>query len=103
MVQFFHIYFTDKLYEITYELYVERIVQFQTFLDNPLSDNIIANYSTPTNSHETHHNNNIIVEQTERLPRIELHKFNGDYNNWESFRDFFQSLLLNKANISNIT
>lgn len=37
-----------------------------------------------------------------KLPKLELSKFNGEFNQWQSFIDLFNSLIHNRQSISNI-
>ncbi|XP_018394546.1 PREDICTED: uncharacterized protein LOC108773284, partial [Cyphomyrmex costatus] len=42
-------------------------------------------------------------EKTLTLPRINLPKFSGDLREWETFRDQFRSMIIDHAELSNVT
>lgn len=43
------------------------------------------------------------VEDYERLSRLDLPKFGGEFTKWEGFRDMFQSFIANKPNIYSVS
>ena len=57
--------------------------------------------------HEQTSQNNETVSRTledlERLPRLDLPDFSGDFKEWESFRDVFYSTMISKPRIPNVT
>jgi hypothetical protein len=48
-------------------------------------------------------NNAINVGQSVRLPKIDIPKFNGQYDNWLEFRDTFSALIHNNTSVAEIT
>ncbi|KYN00534.1 hypothetical protein ALC62_08692, partial [Cyphomyrmex costatus] len=43
------------------------------------------------------------LKRTLTLPRIDLPKFSGDLREWETFRDQFRSMIIDHAELSNVT
>ena len=91
-------YFSDKVFDQVDEQHLVNLTLFQTYLDSHTSSEDRAREQT---------SNNIVVHQQsenlERLPRLDLPDFNGDFREWESFRDVFYSSVVSKPNIPNIT
>ena len=91
-------YFTDKVFDQLDEQHLVNLTLFQTYLDSHTSSEDRDREQTQSN---------IIVHQQsedlERLPRLDLPDFSGDYREWESFRDIFHSSVVSKPKIPNIT
>ncbi|XP_044760854.1 uncharacterized protein LOC123318300 [Coccinella septempunctata] len=84
-------YILDKVFEETEEIYLDIKAEFKTFLDSLMKQNTIPGVAQG------------VSEDFERLPRISIPKFKGDFCQWESFRDLFTSLVIEKPNNSNVT
>ena len=89
-----HSYFLDKTYDEVDEQHLVNLSLFQTYLDSHAhSDDHTQNPQTIS------HN----PEDLERLPRLDLPDFSEDFKDWESFRDVFNSTVVSKPRIPNIT
>lgn len=62
----------------------------QKIKENTVSDNNVA--------HSSIHN---VLQESVKLPTIQLPKFNGSYDHWMEFRDIFNSLIHSNGQISN--
>ena len=96
-------YFKDNIFDSIEQTYLTLLGQVQSFIDShpPPPAHVVLD-STIENSGSLHLRQPF-TEDTERLPRINLPEFNGDYKNWESFRDIFTTSVINRANIANVT
>ncbi|XP_067209400.1 uncharacterized protein [Linepithema humile] len=92
-----HIYFSDNLFTTTRKNYITNCGRLQSLLE---SDQIIGKESTPSQSSCTTSSNPIVVSYQARLPRIDIPKFNGTPSDWLSFKDLFQSLVLNHPTLT---
>ena len=90
----------DNLFSKTETDYLNSMGKFQSFIDSH-STRVVSN--TDQASRNNSNRLGFFQNDTERLPKINLTKFNGDFNRWESFRDLFMSMVVNKANMSNVT
>ena len=82
-------YFTSKIFDTLFEKYLQELRLFQDYSD--------AHTPAPNNQLKTVH------DDFERLPRLDLPDFSGNYKEWESFRDIFRSTVVDKPNIPDIT
>ena len=91
-------YFTKDFFGQVEPLYLDKLGEFQIFFDfvvvNPQPQN------TPLSEVSNSNSNTIVREEPERLPRISIPTFSGQYENWKSFKDLFMSLVVNKTNVS---
>ncbi|XP_029167422.1 uncharacterized protein LOC114937913 [Nylanderia fulva] len=85
-------YFVDKVYEQCDEKFVEAQGTMLTILD---SFEPPAQQNTADNSM-----NSSSASHSRRLPRIDLSKFNGDYSQWDHFRDLFSSMINANTDLS---
>lgn len=85
-------YLKENEFDTVEELYLERRSEFQTFFDS------FQNPNAPVVKTD-----NVKFDDSEKLPPISLPKFKGAFHEWESFRDLFTTLVVNKTNISNVT
>ena len=95
-------YFKELIFENAYQVYLELLGNFQYYLDtHPLPVQAIRLDTTNLHIEQSDHAH--ALNDAERLPRINLSDFDGNYRNWESFRDIFTNLVVNKTNVSNAT
>ena len=98
-------YFTLKLFDTYYEKYLQDLSLFHDYLD--------AHTPAPNNQlnstfHDNSNNKNQTILKTvhddfERIPRLELPDFGGNFKEWESFRDIFRSTVVDKPGVPDIT
>ena len=94
-----HNYFEKDFFDQVEQLYLEKLGEFQTFLDS-----IVVNPQTQsTPLHEISNSTAVVREEPERLPKIAIPTFSGQYKDWKSFNDLFMFLVVNKPNVSNVT
>ena len=91
-------YFKDNIFDKLDEQHLVNPTLFQTYLHTNPSSEDHARDRNP---------NNIILHQTsedlELLPRLDLPDFNGEFKEWEAFRDVFYSSVVSKPKIPNVT
>ena len=92
-------YFKDGLFDDTESVYLKNLGLFQLYLDS--HPHISLNSTAIDNNLLNFRNTN--NEDSERLPRINLPEFSGEYKDWESFRDVFQSSVIDKHNVPDVT
>ncbi|XP_029169628.1 uncharacterized protein LOC114939494 [Nylanderia fulva] len=91
-------YFSENLYSMTHESYLEAVERMSIILDSvqktlprtPSSQSLSQASSFPT------------FYRHARLPRIDLPKFNGIPSEWLSFKDLFTSLVLNNPTLGSV-
>ena len=100
-------YFKEELFEATEETYIQVSSLFQKYLDEhpPPPAHVLLD---STHFNETLHNINDNNNNTgnsydcERLPRIALPEFDGEFKNWEAFRDVFVTAVVNREKLSDV-
>ena len=93
-------YFTDNVFATTEETYLSLLSKFQLYIDTHTVNNSLQESSR---NFRNHFPGQFVNDDTDRLPRINLPEFDGNFRNWESFRDIFTTTVINKVNISNVT
>ncbi|XP_029167976.1 uncharacterized protein LOC114938272 [Nylanderia fulva] len=85
-------YIVDKIYEQCEEKFAEAQGTMLTILDSfaPPQQNTSAEISMNSSS----------ASHSRRLPRIDLPKFNGEYSQWNHFRDLFASMINANTDLS---
>ena len=87
-------YFKDDHFSSVEEMYIMNMCRFQAFLDeNTTNENNDRPLPRPQ----------IVTLDNERLLPLQIPHFSGEYTAWESFRDIFQSSVINKKNYSNVS
>ena len=100
-----HIYFTDNIFGKTEEKYLKSLSDFQLYLDShqcPPVHSMLESSLLPQHNMRLLRNTGV-SDETERLPRISLPEFDSDFKKWESFRDIFSTLVVDRVNLPNVT
>ena len=96
-------YFIDFVFDISEETYIQISSQFQKYLDDhpppPAHVLIDSTHLNDTVHYNSSGNDNY---DCERLPRISLPEFDGNFNNWEAFRDIFVTTVVNIPRLSDV-
>jgi len=93
-----HSYFSENLFSITYELYLEAVEKITSFLNH----NSESTNELPTIQSSSQDSNIPVFFHHVRLPRIDIPKFNGSPSDWLSFKDLFSSLILANPTLSSV-
>ncbi|XP_073949064.1 uncharacterized protein [Choristoneura fumiferana] len=89
-------YFVEDYYGKCEEKYLDLKTILQDLLDFNTPSPVLNNMSI--NSSSTDVGNKVDV----RLPRIELPRFSGSYEEWQAFEDIFTSLIHNNKSLSDV-
>lgn len=93
-----HSYFSENLFSMTHECYLEALEKMSALLDsepNSMQRVTSAQSISQTSSVPAY-------MQHARLPRIDIPKFNGTPADWLSFKDLFSSLVSANPTLSSI-
>ncbi|XP_076301716.1 uncharacterized protein LOC143219724 [Lasioglossum baleicum] len=88
-------YFSEDQFEQTEETYLETLSFMTTLLDNLTSATV-----SPTSNPSAEVSMAVPADQ---LPRLDLPEFNGQYADWESFRDRFISLIIKNDTLHDVS
>jgi len=91
-----HSYFTNNLFAVTHEHYVETIEKLNSLLERDQ----VSVPSTSSQSLAITSSGLPVFFHHARLPRINLPKFNGTPSDWMSFKDLFHSLVIANPTLS---
>ncbi|XP_034951554.1 uncharacterized protein [Chelonus insularis] len=86
-----HTYFINKVYNKTYQTYLDNVERMSNLLETTCETASTSSASQPTS---------VITHINSRLPRIDIRKYDGTFNNWLPFRDLFTSIVISNASIS---
>ncbi|XP_011859229.1 PREDICTED: uncharacterized protein LOC105556738 [Vollenhovia emeryi] len=89
-----HPYFKDNLFERCEEI-KDATIDYMTEVAAQTSQNASLDTSQASTDH-------IVTRPISRLPRIDLPKFDGSFERWETFRDRFKSMIINNPNLTNV-
>lgn len=89
-------YFSDDVFSITHECYLESVEKINIFLD---SDNSITTRTSSTRSDSQASSVSLFFHHA-RLPLIDIPKCSGSPADWLSFKDLFSSLILANPTLS---
>ena len=94
-------YIKDNTFDSVEQNYLKIKSKFNEFI----SKKERPSYPGRDNIHNSTVRNDSFIcsEDSERLPRIPLPKFKGEYTEWETFRDLFTTLVVNKTTLSNVS
>lgn len=93
-----HSYFSENLFSITQECYLDAVEKITSILD---SENQPTIRTSSTHS-ESQTSGVPVFFHHARLPRIDIPKFNGSPADWLSFKDLFSSLILANPTLTSV-
>lgn len=94
-----HQYFSENLFSMSHECYLDAVEKMTVFLDLERSEQRSVENSTSLQSVYQTSSFPTFFHHT-RLPRIEISKFSGSPADWLSFKDLFCLLILSNPSLS---
>lgn len=94
-------YYIDNMYESTLELYCDYKTELKESLSN-ISEKQSKNNSTDCNNIRSSGQTIVGIVSQVKLPKIVIPVFNGQYEEWPSFKDLFESLIHNNPNLDSV-
>lgn len=91
-----HLYFTNNLYSSTHDLYLDAIEKMTSIICTDSE----STSDTPIVQSSSHNSSFPVMFHHARLPRIDIPKFNGSPSDWLSFKDLFNSLIIDNPSLS---
>ncbi|XP_063382166.1 uncharacterized protein LOC134668654 [Cydia fagiglandana] len=86
-------YFKDDLYSACEEMFLDLKAEMTDMLESSTTGGTSTSSTNPTPS---------TSRDDVKLPKIDIAKFTGNYQDWTSFYDMFTSLIHNKENLSSV-
>lgn len=94
-----HLYFTTNLYFSTHERYVSVVERLTALLED---DHGSAPSTSSSQAAPLSNSSLPVFIHHARLPRIDIPKFNGTPTDWLSFKDLFDSLVVQNPTLSSV-
>lgn len=91
-----HRYFTDDIYEVTEELYINHKSELKNLLDQLK----VVSMSGPSCNHMSQ--DMLATHNKVKLPKIIIPKFSGSYSEWPTFKDLFVSLIDSNVSLDDV-
>lgn len=96
-------YIKDNVFEATENIYLNTLGRYQKYLDEhpPPPAHLILDSTANAAGPLVHQA--LRAEICEKLPRLDLPKFSGDFTEWEGFRDIIESAVVNRSDVSQVS
>jgi len=96
-----HPYFTENLFVLTHDSYLESVERFNSLLESLSDQGSIPGTSSSRYVSETSSDTAAFINRSQ-LPRYDIPKFNGNHADWLYFKDLFTSLVINNSSLTDI-